>query len=45
MFWFSLVKPDRPPKEAMPDVIACLEQVDLGLVSFAGSGKRFVWRK
>ena len=39
MFWCSLVGADRPPKEAMPVAIACLQQDDLGLVSFAGSGK------
>ena len=30
MFWCSLVGADRPPKEAMPVVIACLEQEDFG---------------
>ena len=30
MFWCSLVGADRPPKEAMPVAIACLEQEDLG---------------
>ena len=30
MFWFSLVGADRPPKQAMPVAIACLEQEDLG---------------
>ena len=31
MFWYSLVGADRPPKQAMPVVIArCLEQEDLG---------------
>ena len=30
MFWGSLVGADRPPKEAMPVAIACLEQEDLG---------------
>ena len=30
MFWCSLVVADRPPKEAMPVAIACLEQEDLG---------------
>ena len=30
MFWRSLVGADRPPKEAMPVAIACLEQEDLG---------------
>ena len=39
MFWCSLVGADRPPKEAMPVAIACLEQEDLGFVLFAGSGK------
>ena len=28
MFWCSLVGADRPPKEAMPVAIACLEQED-----------------
>ena len=31
MFWCSLVGADRPPKQAMPVAIACLEQEDLGL--------------
>ena len=39
MFWCCLVGADRPPKEAMPIAIACLEQEDWVLVSFAGSGK------
>ena len=30
MFRCSLVGADRPPKEAMPVAIACLEQEDLG---------------
>ena len=30
MFWCSLVGVNRPPKEAMPVAIACLEQEDLG---------------
>ena len=30
MFWCSLVGADRPPKEAMPIAVACLEQEDLG---------------
>ena len=30
MFWCSLVGAVRPPKEAMPVAIACLEQEDLG---------------
>ena len=30
MFWCFLVRADRPPKQAMPIVIACLEQEDLG---------------
>ena len=30
MFWCSLVGADRPPKEAMPVAIACLEQEKLG---------------
>ena len=30
MFWCSLVGADRPPKEAMPVVMACSEQEDLG---------------
>ena len=30
MFWCSLVGADRPPKQAMPVAIACLEQEDLG---------------
>ena len=30
MFWCSLVGADRPPKEAMPVAVACLEQEDLG---------------
>ena len=29
MFWCSLVGADRPPKEATPVVIDCLEQEDL----------------
>ena len=29
MFWCSLVGADRPPKEAMPVAIVCLEQEDL----------------
>ena len=29
MFWCSLVGAVRPPKEAMPVAIACLEQEDL----------------
>ena len=32
MFWRSLVGADRPPNEAMPVAIACLEQEDLGFV-------------
>ena len=28
MFWCSLVGADRPPNEAMPVAIACLEQED-----------------
>ena len=39
MFLCYLVGADRPPKEVMPVAIACLEQKDLVLVSFAGSGK------
>ena len=31
MLWCSLVGADRPPKEAIPVAIACLEQEDLGL--------------
>ena len=30
MFWYSLVGADRPPNEAMPVAIACLEQENLG---------------
>ena len=30
MFWYSLVGADRPPKEAMPVAITCLEQENLG---------------
>ena len=30
MFWCSLVGADRPPKQAMPVAITCLEQEDLG---------------
>ena len=30
MFWCSLVRADRAPKETMPVVNACLEQEDLG---------------
>ena len=45
MFWCSLVRADRPPKEAMPVAIACLAGEDLDLVSFAGSGECFVQRK
>ena len=30
MFWCSLIRADRPPKEAMPVANACLEQEDLG---------------
>ena len=30
VFWCSLVGADRPPKQAMPVAIACLEQEDLG---------------
>ena len=30
MFWCFLVGAVRPPKEAMPVAIACLEQKDLG---------------
>ena len=30
MFWCSWVGADRAPKEAMPVVISCLEQEDLG---------------
>ena len=30
MFWCSLIEADRPPKEAMPVAIACLEKEDLG---------------
>ena len=30
MFWCSLAGADRPPKEAMPVAIACLDQEDLG---------------
>ena len=30
MFWCSLVGEDRPPREAMPVAIACLEPEDLG---------------
>ena len=30
MFWYSFVGADRPPKEAMPVAIACLEQENLG---------------
>ena len=30
MFWCSLVGADRPPKQAMPVAVACLEQEDLG---------------
>ena len=29
MFWCSLVGADRPPKQALPVTIACLEQEDL----------------
>ena len=39
MFWCSLVRADHLPKQAMPVAVACLEQEDLGSVSFAGSGK------
>ena len=30
MFWCSLVGADRPPKQAFPVAIACLEQEELG---------------
>ena len=30
MFWNSLVGADRPPKEAIPVPISCLEQENLG---------------
>ena len=30
MFWYSLVGSDRPPKQAIPVAIACLEEEDLG---------------
>ena len=30
LFWCSLIGVDRPPKQAMPVVIACLKQEDLG---------------
>ena len=30
IFWCSLIGADRPPKQAMPVAIACLEQEDLG---------------
>ena len=30
MFWCSLVGADRPPKQAMPVAITCLQQEDLG---------------
>ena len=33
MFWCSLVGADRPPKQAMPVAIACLEQEELGAES------------
>ena len=39
MFWCSLVEADRPPKEAMPVAIACLEQENLGFGVFCWEWK------
>ena len=39
MFWRSLVEADRPPKEAKPVAIACLDQEDLGLGVFCWEQK------
>ena len=39
MFWCSTVGADRPPKQAMPVAIACLEQEDLGF------GVLFSWER
>ena len=37
MFWCSLVGADRPPKQAMPVAIACLEEEDLGFGALLGA--------
>ena len=39
MFWCCLVGADRPPKQAMPVAIACLEQEDLGFGVFCWERK------
>ena len=41
MFWCSLVGADRPPIEAMPIAIACLEQEDLGFNRVAKKMRRY----
>ena len=37
MFWCSLAGAYRPPKQAMPVAIGCLEQEDLGFGALVGA--------